>query len=306
MSELIKPMFSASKFIPEKVVFPVYIQPKFDGFRCIVQNGVGLSRTLEPFPNPHLQEFFKYHADVLEGMDGEICVSGDEGKDEFRLTPTIMRGYGVPNFTFYVFDYPKYANLHFEQRFAYLITTLLGQGDPFVSSRVKLSRNILVRNMEELEEWESVFISEGLEGAIIRSPFGPYKQGRSTNNQGYSVKIKRFVDDEAQIIGFEELLSNQNEATQSNLGLTKRSSHQENKVPMNTLGAFIVKSKQGIEFKIGTGRGLTHALRKHIWENRLAYAGQWVKYSSQEVGGYDKPRCPVWLGMRQPIDMGGE
>ena len=56
------------------------------------------------------------------------------------------------------------------------------------------------------------------------------------------------------VIGMEEKMHNANEATIGELGQTKRTSHQENLVPMGTMGALIVRDlKTGVEFNIGTG-----------------------------------------------------
>ena len=43
-------------------------------------------------------------------------------------------------------------------------------------------------------------------------PNAPYKQGRSTVREGYLLKVKTFLDDEATVVRFEERMHNGNEA----------------------------------------------------------------------------------------------
>ena len=147
-------------------------------------------------------------------------------------------------------------------------------------------------------------LSEGHEGVMLRSPSSPYKCGRSTLKESYLIKVKPFEDSEAEIVGFEEKMSNRNEATLDELGYKKRSHAQSGLVPVNTLGALIVKDiYTGVTFKIGTGKGLDDTLRKHIWDHRETMLGKIIKYRYQRVGAKDLPRVPSFQGFRHPLDM---
>src|SRR5690606_27777905 len=113
--------------------------------------------------------------------------------------------------------------------------------------------------------------------------------GRSTAREGHLLKLKRFTDGEAVVIGFEELMHNANEATKDELGYTKRSTHADGKVPMGTLGALKVRDlTTGIEFSIGTG--YTAAQRRKLWDARDTLVGKVVKYKHFEGGVKDAPR----------------
>ncbi len=154
---------------------------------------------------------------------------------------------------------------------------------------------------DELVKFERKFVEMGYEGVMIRSLDGPYKQGRSTTNEGYLLKMKTFEDSEAVITGYEELLHNNNEATLDELGHTQRSSHKENKVASNMLGAFHVADvKSGVEFKIGTG--YTKEMREGLWANRENLVGRVVKYKFFPGGVKEAPRFPVYLGFRHEDD----
>ena len=145
-----------------------------------------------------------------------------------------------------------------------------------------------------MEDWE-------YEGIMIRSGNGPYKFGRSSAKEGYLLKLKRFADDEARIVGFDEMLHNENEAFLDKLGHTKRSTKKDGMVPAGVLGSFIVKMKNGKQFNVATG--MTAADRLAYWTARTSLLGQYVKYKFQGYGTNGLPRFPVFLGIRHVDDM---
>jgi DNA ligase-1 len=116
------------------------------------------------------------------------------------------------------------------------------------------------------------------------------------------VKLKRFSDSEAIITGVFELEHNDNEATYDERGFTKRSSAQEGKVGADTLGGFLVTDvSSGVNFSIGSG--FTMAQRESYWKDAEALIGKIIKYKYFSIGVLDKPRHPIFLGFRDPIDM---
>ena len=116
------------------------------------------------------------------------------------------------------------------------------------------------------------------------------------------LKLKRFTDGEAEILGVIEEMENTNEKTVNELGRSKRSSAKEGKVPKGTAGGFRVRDiVSGVVFDIGTG--LTDEDSAFFWANRNAAVGKILKYKSFEVGVKDKPRFPVFLGLREAWDL---
>lgn len=137
---------------------------------------------------------------------------------------------------------------------------------------------------------------------MLRHPDGPYKHGRSTAKEGWLLKVKRFEDSEARIIGFSELMHNANEAKRNELGHLERSSKKAGKQGAQVLGSFIVKDlKTGVEFDIGTG--FTASQRQELWNVGDNLLGRIIKYKSQPTGVKDKPRFPVFLGFRDNRDL---
>src|SRR5258707_792756 len=99
MSEF-KPMLAGDA--PKDITFPVMASAKLDGIRCIVVNGVALSRSFKPIPNKHVQKIL---AEGFDGLDGELIVGEPGAPDVYSKTNSaVMSQDGTPDFTFYVFD----------------------------------------------------------------------------------------------------------------------------------------------------------------------------------------------------------
>jgi DNA ligase-1 len=161
---------------------------------------------------------------------------------------------------------------------------------------------ITLENEAQLEQIEAQWLAQGYEGVMMRHTSGPYKCGRSSMNEGYLMKLKRFSDAEAVVIGFQEEMFNANVAMKDAFGRTKRSSHAGNKTGKGTLGALIVRRESdGVEFNVGTG--MDNATRLEIWENQGKYLNQLVKYKWFQVGTDERPRHPVFLGFRDINDL---
>jgi DNA ligase-1 len=295
-----KPML-AGKLDPAKLKFPVIIQPKLDGIRATVVGGKLLTRTLKEVPNRFI--FDMLSKPEFEGLDGELIQGSPTAEDCYRQTVSaVMSSDGEPDFTYYVFDVWNCPD-GYEDR-AMLLEQRIGYGHP----HIKIVNGIYASTPEELDRIEADYINAGHEGGIVRGPQSLYKQGRGTATKGDLLKLKRFVDGEAEVIDVIEELHNANEATTNALGRTERSSHKENKHGKGTMGALVVRDVvTGVEFKIGTG--FDAADRTILWN-------QWnrdpdllkerlVRYKSFPVGVKDKPRHPVFLGWRDRRDFDG-
>jgi DNA ligase-1 len=230
-------------------------------------------------------------------LDGELLVGNG---DNFQaVTSAIMSQKGEPEFTFHVFDWFGDPTLPYTARLISYKRIVRQLQDRFPFLRAVYTE--IVNDEDELKAFTAKCLADGYEGAMVRRPTSPYKFGRATFKEGYLTKVKPFEDDEAEIVGFEEQMENRNEKTVNELGKSKRSSHQANKVPKGTLGALIVKHKTFGEFNIGTG--FDDAFRKMVWSNRSAYLGQLVKFRYQLAGMKDKPRIPSFKGLRHPFDL---
>lgn len=282
-----RPLLAATLIDPETVKFPIMVSPKLDGIRCLIYNGVAVSRNLKPIRNQFIQEKLK---GLPNGLDGELIVGDPADKLVYRTTSSgVMREAGEPDFTFYIFDSFTMQGA-FKDRFA----TTSAIVHTTTCKHAKLLKQGYVTNVADMLMFEDRALEEGFEGIMVRSLEGPYKQGRSTLNEGTLMKFKRFVDGEFLILGCTELMKNANELTKDELGYAKRSTSKDGKVPMDTLGSLTMQTREGKPFSCGSG--FDPAERALLWAQRETLAGSWGKVKYFAVGGYDVPRFPVWLG----------
>lgn len=283
--------------------FPCYASPKLDGVRNIIFDGV-YSRKLKKIPNAHVQQLLDRQE--FANLDGELVVGPPNADDVYRKTMSgVMSRDGEPDVKMMVFDvvptkgwYGLTADASFTER----LTRLHGIVEADKTGVLVLVEQVAVFNEEELTALEEKWLAMGYEGAMIRSPHGAYKFGRSTVREGHLLKLKRFCDSEAEVLECLELEHNDNVAEKNELGRTKRSSHKAGKRAGGTLGALRVRDvKTGVEFQIGSG--FTDQDRSELWTIRTEMPGSFVKYSYFPTGSKDKPRFPVYLGRRSEIDM---
>jgi DNA ligase-1 len=222
-------------------------------------------------------------------------------KGTFQETSSaVMSRSGEPKFQYQVFDWVAETTLEpYNKRIDRMIE-YQQEEDRGVDHPVRLVLPVPAYTRNYLEMYEQYCLVDGYEGVMVRQPDSPYKNGRSTEREGWLLKIKRFQDSDAVVIGYEEKMHNANELTRDELGRAKRTSHKENKVPMDTLGALRVKDViTGVEFNIGTG--FTDQMRAELWAIRTQLIGKMVKYKSQPSGVKDAPRFPVFLGVRSSL-----
>jgi len=296
-----KPML-ASPMEEKHVHWPMYASVKLDGIRAVVRNGQLLSRSLKLIPNKTIQAALA--KPMFEGLDGELIVGPANSPTCYRDTVSgVMAEDKDPDWYFHVFDHCRIPTDPFNVRHERAESAVHRAG-----SRMLLLSQTLVHDVEALNSFEAAALEDGHEGVILRSPSSPYKFGRSTAREGYLLKVKRFVDGEAMVMDIIEEMHNGNEATTNELGRTKRSSHQENKTGKGRMGALLVRDvKTDVEFQIGTG--FDDADKAWWWDKHLdrkrtgGFHHMIVKYKHFPIGVKDKPRHPVYLGLRDARDM---
>jgi DNA ligase-1 len=278
-----------------RLTYPLLASPKLDGIRAVVLDGQLVSRTLKPIPNDFIRNALS--RPCLDGLDGELIVGSPTDADIYLKTNSaVMSKSGDPAFTYYVFDIHNMPST-----FAARLAELPEQVG--VDARIVVLEHKEIKSEAELIAYQEWCIEQGYEGVMLRRPSASYKYGRSTLKEQTLVKLKVFEDGEAKVLGMTEEMHNANEATTNALGHTERSSHKENKVGKGRMGTLVVRDLDtNVEFEIGTG--FTAAHRQEFWEQTTSVVGRIVKYKHFPHGAKDKPRHPVFLGFRDPIDMG--
>jgi DNA ligase-1 len=295
MVKLWKPMLAASTE-GHDLHYPVLVSPKLDGIRATIQDGTVLSRSLKPIPNHAVQLLLGL--DALNGLDGEL-VCGDPTHPECfnRTTSVVMSkdGYAT-DLRFYVFDDLSESG-GFERR----LHTAKKRAKRFEVIRVV--DHYLALDKGALTAYEHEMVEAGYEGIMIRDPIGRYKNGRSTQKEGGLLKMKRFHDAEAVVVGLNHLRVNVNDPVLNTLGYQERSTKQQGMITHEELvGSLIVKDvATGVVFGLGTG--FSEAQRQYYAALGDELIGKVVKYKSQPAGAMEKPRFPVFIGFRDPIDL---
>lgn len=294
-----KPMLAYTIEDTSTLPYPVLCSVKLDGIRAVVVDGVVYSRSMKPIRSKAVQELFG--KTEYNGLDGELLYGDWNAPNVFNLTTQVVMATELkPEFDknkimFAVFDKydAKGGNMErLEEVRLYLSI------DPY--AQLIFVESVCHYDEEVLIEFEQTCLDNGFEGIMVRNILGNYKQGRSTAKEGTIGKLKRFSDDEAVVIGFEEKMHNTNEAKTNELGRTQRSQDQAGMVGAGTLGALVCECN-GIRFTMGSG--FDDAGRDEVWANKEKYLGKLVTFKHFKVGAKDSFRFPIFKGFRDVDDI---
>jgi DNA ligase-1 len=285
----------------KKLSYPVMASPKLDGIRIMNRGALGpVTRTWKEVPNDKVRKFLS--RPELEGFDGEIIFGPVFDEKVFNTTQSAVMKIEGPCMTeggvLWVFDDFTNKDAPFEERFASAERRVLLL-PPDLKPYVQIVPHAVIHNDIDLANYEAIQVGRGAEGAMVRDPAGKYKMGRSTARGGELGKIKRFTDAEATIIGFEEMMHNDNDAEKDAFGRTKRSSSQEGLRPAGTLGKLLLECDRFTE-TFACGSGFSAALKQEIWDNQHELLGAEVTFKYQECGSTgERPRLPIFKGFRK-------
>lgn len=292
-----KPM-KAADFEADKLRFPYIGSYKLDGYRAFSFEGLIRTSSGTPVLNKHTHDLFKGYD--FEGLDGELIVGPWSDKNAFHNTSgPVRKTIGEPDVKWYIFDDRTDPDMPFVDRVRISQKRVKELGH---KSIIHIPQ-VVLDDYAAMLRFESEAIELGFEGIMLRDPYGPYKYGRSTVNENYLLKVKRFISEEATIIALEERMENLNESTVNNFGLAKKSISKENQVGTGMVGAFVVESPQWpTTFRIAaTTLGFKGA--KHAWENPNEYIGQLARFKYFPHGVVDVPRHGVFEAIRGREDL---
>jgi len=256
---------------------PVFIQPKLDGVRCLIQYDAGkvtaYSRTGKVWKNIehitlNLYKFFDKYPDVV--LDGELY--NHDLRDDFETIISLVRRQ-KPNdidmlesrdmVQFHCYDYipgPALRKAKFDSRNIWLKKELKAS---YCVKHVSTICNIT--NQYQAHAYHDINLKAGYEGSIVRLNT-EYQNKRSHSLR----KFKDFHDAEAQIIGYET-------------GAGKRE---------GTLGKFIMQDDNGIQFGCPPGKGFTYKDMADMLNNINDYIGETATFTYFErtkAGSYRHP-----------------
>jgi len=234
----------------------LYIQPKLDGVRCLIQlnheaNERGefpveaYSRTGKLWKNiDHILEelypFLDKYPNVI--LDGELY--NHDLRDNFEKIISLVRKTkptdedrveSAEKVQFHCYDIVN-EDWSFEDRNLFRQHNFSYYGDYQCDSVISVDHG-LVFNTEEVEVAHREYLDRGYEGSILRK-----NENYECKRSWTLMKVKDFSDAEATIIGFEE-------------GKGKRAGH---------LGKFIMRDDHGVEFGCPPGKGYNYKDMKKL------------------------------------------
>lgn len=289
----------------DKLPWPLVASPKYDGIRALPKDGSVKSRTFKDLPSWQVQELFSPY----QNLDGEIMVGSPTDFDVYNRTQSHVMSFDKPaeSINMFAFDWTdeRAANIPFKERSEETKRMVHAFQTKDIEKGLKPNLiyvpHEIIPDYPTLVLYENAIVSQGFEGIMMRGLNGRYKHGRATYNEGIIYKLKRFQEDEGQVVDFVEAMINDNPEEVDELGYIKRSTHQENMIPAGRVGKFIVRF-QGQDINVAPGN-FTHAELIHIWNNRSKYLGRWLKFRHFAHGVKDLPRHPRAMGWRDPMDM---
>ena len=255
----------------------VFMQPKLDGVRCLIQRekyGSGAwviraySRTGKQWLNiehilQELYPFFKKHPNVI--LDGELY--NHDLKDDFeKIISLVRKQKPTPEdrseaeslVQFHCYDIVN-PTMIFEDRIQFIASNVPN------NNYVVHVLTMLVPTESQAKINHDVNLHNGYEGSILRTnDFYQNKRSHSLR------KFKDFSDTEATIIGYVD-------------GKGKR---------QGTLGKFIMQDDEGIEFGCPPGKGYTYKDLANMLNNIHDYIGQratFTYFERTKAGSYRHP-----------------
>lgn len=256
----------------DKIVYPAFTQPKFDGHRCIaiLKDGKATlwSRTRKPITGlPHIIKAIEnlgIAKDIV--LDGELYNHDYRNKFEeltsFIRNPEPKEGHEVVEY--HVYDIVD------DEVFAVRNRNL--QALPLFKPLIAV-KTISVDDEDELMDAFEGFLKKGYEGSMVRNVEGVYVNKRSLDLQ----KIKEFQDAEYKITGVEE-------------GRGKLAGK----------AIFVCETKEGTKFEVKL-KGNQDELAKY-WKKPSLVVGKLLTVQYQGITNKNKvPRFPVGLRFREDV-----
>jgi len=252
---------------------PVFIQPKLDGVRCLIQCDnseiTAYSRTGKEWKNIdhilfNLKPFFHFNPNIV--LDGELY--NHDFKDDFESIISMVRktkptdedrSISEKHVQFHCYDIVN-RKMKFSTRNEWLKANLQSN---YCIEHVSTICNIT--NQYQAHAYHDINLKAGYEGSIVRLDT-PYECKRSHSLR----KFKDFSDAEANIVGYEE-------------GKGKRT---------GTLGKFIMQDDDGNQFGCPPGKGHNYKDLADMLTNIHEYMGQratFTYFERTKAGSYRHP-----------------
>lgn len=259
------------------LVFPVDVQPKLDGVRCMAywEDGqvVLMSRGGKTYDVAHVVQALEKILPIDFVADGELYIHGKALQDIIHLvkSPGIDEQLDVEYMVFDGFRIGEEDAKWCERKCNTF--NIFGNWDGLSGYPIQFVKTQTCTNEEELYQKLSEFENEGFEGVIIRLLDGVYELGHRSRSLW---KLKNFQDAEFVIVGAEE----------------------GSGIDIGTV-IWVCALPNGGTFK-ARPKG-TREQRKEWFDNKEKYFGKLLTVKYQGMSNDDVPIFPVGIAVREDL-----
>nr|DAO97222.1 MAG TPA: adenylation DNA ligase-like protein [Caudoviricetes sp.] len=188
-----KPML-ATRYYPSQTKFPCFVQPKYDGVRCILNEGEDggvhlTSRGGKEYDVPQIKAWGEKYRDALP-LDGEIY---NHKELTFQQICSAVKCRSELTNKLRMVIYDTQISGSFSSRWKVLQDVF---NDIPKDNPVYLTPTFIAHSEKDIERWHKVFVAMGYEGAIIRNSDGVYTEGSSND----LMKLKTFDTTEFEVV----------------------------------------------------------------------------------------------------------
>lgn len=270
-ADFIKPMLAKESKGLDKIVYPLYGQPKLDGLRCMAfwagDEVKLLSRGGEFYTAPqHIIAQLELCLPKETILDGELYIHGKLCQEIASLAR--RRQPETDTLEYHIYDLPVWEgkkDLSFRARYLKLSAWYVGYG-AIVAPALRLVTTKFLQDEEELIAFEEECVQSKYEGIMLRNPDGLYEFGYRSADL---TKFKRFQDAEFEVV---------NVIT----GIGKFE------------GAAIFKCKNDLNdlvFEVSAPGNMDQ--RRQMWQDKDQYIGKKLTVKFQDRTKDGLPRFPV-------------
>lgn len=271
--------------ITQPVVYPVRVEAKLDGLRCVAVKSKG-EVTLYTRSGTVLETLPRIKSAIEDLAADDIVLDGEVmGEDWSESASVVMSSKSKKDdskMLFHAFDLisiedwkRQKSETHYRARLLDL-QMVLGDtaGTPF-----RYVKSVMANDEQDLREFYSGCLEEGYEGVMLKDIGAPYQWKRSPA----ILKLKPVATEEGMVVGWYEANAN-----------TKRAGQ---------FGGFVVLTPNGVTTRVGGG--YTDALKSQIFsEGPDSYVGKIVECEHQPPFTPDgRLRFPVFTRFRDPSDV---
>jgi hypothetical protein len=258
--------------------YPLFIQPKRDGYRCIFKEGKLYTRYGKEFKNNNLLRVFSgLNKAGQYVLDGELYMHGKTLEQHTEIL-NAHEAPIPPDMKFYVFDVIPVADWN-KESYSRPYKDRIRDVRVVCTSLIAEPRRVVDVHTEEIQSaGEAVekyknYLTNGYEGAMIRDKEGLYRWKRVTINSGELIKLKPKETVDVQVV---EIYAGKDNFE-------------------GMAGGFHFNTDNGTSCSVGSGFTLSD--RKAMAENPTRFVGKTAEIAIMgrtKTGSYRDPRFKRW------------